>query len=65
MSLISTPGLGVRQRQTNLCEFKASLVYRMSSRTGAKATEKPCPKKINKYTHRGTRPSGATCNPSP
>ena len=28
-----------RQRQV---EFKASLIYRASSRTGSKATEKPC-----------------------
>ena len=34
------PALG-RQRQADLCEFEASLVYRMSSRTGTKATEKP------------------------
>ncbi|CAO2577223.1 hypothetical protein LEMLEM_LOCUS19 [Lemmus lemmus] len=38
------PALG-RQRQADLCEFKASLVYRASSRTGTKATEKPCLKK--------------------
>jgi len=31
-------------RQADLCEFEASLVYRVSSRT-AKATEKPCLKK--------------------
>ena len=31
-----------RQRQADLCEFEASLVYRASSRTGSKATEKPC-----------------------
>ena len=31
-----------RQRHVDLCEFKASLVYRASSRTGSKATEKPC-----------------------
>ena len=30
------------------CEFEASLVYRASSRTGSKATEKPCPKKQSK-----------------
>ena len=35
------PALG-RQRQVDLREFKASLVYRMSSRTDSKATEKPC-----------------------
>ena len=27
-----------RQRQVNICEFKASLVYRVSSRTGSKTT---------------------------
>ena len=31
-----------RQRQADLCEFEASLVYRVSSRTASKATEKPC-----------------------
>ena len=35
------PALG-RQRQLDLCEFKASLVFRASSRTGSKATEKTC-----------------------
>ena len=35
------PALG-RQRQVDLYEFEASLIYRVSSRTGAKATEKPC-----------------------
>ena len=35
------PALG-KERQTDFCEFKASLVYRASSRTGSKATEKPC-----------------------
>ena len=33
------PALGV-QRQAELCEFKVSLVYRGSSRTGSKATQK-------------------------
>ena len=32
------PELG-RQRQDDLCEFQTSLVYRASSRTGAKATQ--------------------------
>ena len=31
-----------RQRQADLYEFKPSLVYRVSSRTGSKATEKSC-----------------------
>ena len=40
-----------RQRQANLCEFKASLVYRVSSRTASTAQKKPVstdppPKKI-------------------
>ena len=30
-----------RQRQADLCEFEASMVYRVSSRIGPKATEKP------------------------
>ena len=29
-----------RQRQADLCEFEASLVYRASSRTGSKATQR-------------------------
>ena len=33
------PALG-RQRQVDLCEFEVSLVYRVSFRTGLKATEK-------------------------
>jgi hypothetical protein len=46
MSLI--PALG-KQRQVDLCEFEASLVYRVSSRT-ARAThrEKPCLRKQKK-----------------
>ena len=39
-----------RQRQVDLCEFKASLVYRVSSRTTAGATEKPCLKKTKTKT---------------
>ena len=31
-----TPALG-KQRQVDLCEFEASKVYRMSSRTGSKS----------------------------
>ena len=33
------PALG-RQRQTDYCEFEANLVYRASSRTGTKATQR-------------------------
>ena len=35
------PALG-RQRQVDLCEFEASLVYGASSGMGSRATEKPC-----------------------
>ena len=35
-----------RQRQVALCEFKANLVYK--TRTGSKATEKPCLEKPKK-----------------
>lgn len=47
--LISALG---RQRQVNLCEFEASLVYRASSRIGFKATQRNpmLEKKINKTT---------------
>ena len=31
-----------RQRQEDFCEFKANLVYKVSSRISSKATEKPC-----------------------
>ena len=31
-----------RQRQADLCEFETSLVYRVSSKTGSKATQSPC-----------------------
>ena len=41
------PALG-RQRQADLCEFETSLVYRASSMTGSKATEKPCLEKPKK-----------------
>ena len=34
-----------KQRQADLCEFKASLVHKVSSRTGSKVTEKPRLKK--------------------
>ena len=40
----SIPALG-RQRQTDICEFEASMVFRASSRTGSKATKKPVSKK--------------------
>ena len=39
-----------RQRQVDLCEFKDNLVYRASSRTGSKATEKPSHKKPKNNT---------------
>jgi hypothetical protein len=35
------PALG-RQRQVDLCEFEASLVYRMSSRTARAIQRNPC-----------------------
>ena len=34
----------------DLCEFEASLVYRVSSRTGSKVTEKFCLKKTKNKT---------------
>jgi hypothetical protein len=40
-----------RQRQVDLCEFKASLVYRASSRT-AKATQRNPLSKTNKQTNK-------------
>ena len=38
----------VRQRQADLCEFKASLVYRVSSRTGKATQRNPVLKKKKK-----------------
>ncbi len=45
--MLLIPALG-RQRQADLCEFETCLVYRASSRTGSKATEKPCLEKQKK-----------------
>ena len=45
-----------RKRQADLCEFEASLVYRVSSRTGSKATEKPCLKKQNTKQNKQRNP---------
>ena len=39
-----------KQRQTDLCEFEASLVYRVSSRTGSKATQRNLVLKIKKQS---------------
>ena len=39
-----------RQRQANLCEFEASLIYRVSSRTGSKASERNKTKQNNNKT---------------
>ena len=41
------PALG-RQRQVDVHEFEAILVYQVTSRTGSKTTEKPCLKQANK-----------------
>ena len=54
MPLISALG---RQRQVDLWEFEASLIYRMGSRTGSKATEKPCFKKSKQKRKKGVRVS--------
>ena len=72
------PALG-RQRQVDLCEFEANLVYRASSRTGSKATEKhylgkknqqqkrmqfcPCYKLLFKCCNRGQSGSTAPIPP--
>ena len=48
------PRLG-RQRQADLCEFKAGLVYRVSSRTARAITEKPC---LERQTDRQTNVFG-------
>ena len=41
-----------RQRQVDLCEFKASLVYRVSSMTEPKLIMSPCLKKKKKKKNR-------------
>ena len=43
------------KRHKDLCEFKARLVYRASSRTGTKATEKPCLEKNKNKTNKPKR----------
>ena len=51
--LMVVPTFNPRTQEAEACdfyEFKASLVYRVSSRTGSKATEKPCLEKQNKQT---------------
>jgi hypothetical protein len=49
MPLISALG---RQRQADISEFEASLVYRVSSRTAKATQRKPClEKQTNKRTH--------------
>lgn len=37
-----------KHRQVDLGEITVSLVYRVSSKTGSKITEKPCPKHQDK-----------------
>jgi hypothetical protein len=58
-----------RQRQVDLCEFKATLVYRVRSRSSRAKTEKPCFKKIkqtkqtnktNKQTNKHKTPNRKT-----
>lgn len=41
----------VRKRQGDLCEFKASLVYRISSRTGRAAQRNPVSKANKQEQH--------------
>ena len=45
-----------RQRQTDLREFEASLIYRESSWIGFKATEEPCLKKTGKKKKKKEKP---------
>jgi len=46
------PTLG-RQRQVNLCEFKASLIYRMNSRAARATQRNAVSKKQNKTKKKG------------
>ena len=48
------PTLG-RQRQEDICEFKASLGYRVSSRTARTKQRSPVFEKQNKTQHRQTK----------
>jgi Tfp pilus assembly protein PilP len=41
-----------RQSQVDLCEFKASLVYRVSSRTARTSWRDPVSKQTNKQTNK-------------
>ena len=50
MPLIPAPG---RQRQVDLCEFEVSLIYKASSRTGSKTTQRN-PVLKNKQTRNKT-----------
>ena len=54
-----------RQRQADLCEFKASLVYRASSRTGSKAIQRnPVSKnKKQKQTNKQTKKNESSIEP--
>jgi hypothetical protein len=58
--LIPTPG---RQRQVDLCEFKASLVYRVNSRT-ARATLRNPVSKTNKQERKKGRKKQKVCTDS-
>ena len=44
-----------KQRQADLCESEASLVYRVSSRTGSKTTQRNPVSKQNKQTKKEKR----------
>jgi hypothetical protein len=53
MSLVLTLG---RQRQADLCEFEASLVYRVRSRAARGYTEKPCLRKQKQRQQQQQKP---------
>jgi hypothetical protein len=48
------------QKQVDLCEFKASLVYRVSSRTDRDTQRNPVMKNKNKQTTTTTKSLGST-----
>ena len=50
-----SPVLRRRQKQADLCEFKASLVYRASSRTAKSYTEKLCLEKNTNKQNKQTK----------
>ena len=58
--MVALPALG-RQKQADLCEFEASLIYRVSSRTARAIHRNPVSKK--KQTNKQTKQTYHDCPP--